>query len=309
MKIEAAGIYRDFDITAYHGDPCPTASLSQSLAKILIERSPLHAAFAHPRLKPAEQVDDEIEKYVKAQAIGDAAHALMIGRGKSLAIAEFDSWRSDKAKAFREAAEIAGKMPILEKHFQQAGRVASAAGMQLDTHEERDCFESGAGEVVLAWQEGPIWFRCLVDWLHDDLRSAEDYKTTGMSVAEHVIGARAADAGWDIQAAMIERGLDALDPRNVGKRRFRFVAQEQDAPFALNVMVMTSEWMTMGRKKLQYAVDLWTRCTAEKKWPGYAPYGVRPEYPAFKEGQWLAREIKDAANDRRPEVTNILAAG
>jgi hypothetical protein len=35
--------------------------------------------------------------------------------------------------------------------------------------------------------------------------------------------------GWHIQAAMGERGLDAIDPRNAGRRRFLFVVQE--APF------------------------------------------------------------------------------
>ena len=34
----------------YHADPCVTASLSSSIAKILIEQSPMHAWMAHPRL-------------------------------------------------------------------------------------------------------------------------------------------------------------------------------------------------------------------------------------------------------------------
>lgn len=285
------GIYREFDVNVYHDDPCEQPSLSQSLAKILIDRSPLHAAVAHPRLTVQEADDEEAEKYVKAKAIGDAAHALMIGRGKTLAVADFDSWRSDKAKALRADAEAAGKTPILAKHMRQAERIVERARQQLAGHEEGGCFETGAGEVALIWQEGPIHFRCLVDWLHDDLSTADDYKTSGMSVAEHVIGKLASDAGWHIQAAMIERGLDALDPDNAGRRRFRFIAQEQDAPHALNVMVMTEHWLTMGRKQLQHAVDLWSQCIRTGKWPGYAPYAVMPEFPGWKETNWLNREI------------------
>jgi hypothetical protein len=311
MKIEKAGIYRDFDVQAYHDDPAPEPSFSQSIAKVLIDQSPLHAAVAHPRLTTPADADDEAEKYVKAKAIGDAAHALMIGRGKTLAVCEADSWRSDKAKNLRADAEAAGKTPIIAKHLTQAERIVATGRAQLDAHEEAACFMNGDGEVALIWQEGPIWFRCLVDWLHADLRTVDDYKTTGMSVAPHVLGTRAADGGWDIQAAMIERGLDALDPAGARRRRERFIAQEQDAPNALNVMVMDEHWLTMGRKKLQHAVDLWSRCMASRQWPGYPPFAVTPEYPGFRETQWLAREMQAAedAPGRAISPQDALSAG
>lgn len=306
MKITKPGIYRDFDVTAYHADPAPEPSLSQSLAKVLIDYSPMHAFVQHPRLTPP-QADDEVEKYVKAQAIGDAAHALMIGRGKDLAIGSFDSWRTKEAQAFKDAAIKEGKTLIIEEHFAQANEVLRAAQAQIDAHEESDCFKNGSGEVALIWQEGSLWFRCLVDWLHDGNRTVDDYKTTGMSVAPHVLGLRAADAGWDIQAAMIERGLDVLDPASAGRRKYRFIAQEQDAPYALNVMLMSEHWLTMGRKKLQHAVDIWSNCMARKQWPGYPPYAVQPEYPGWKETQWLNREIQAEAD--KPSIATIMAAG
>lgn len=292
MKIEKPGIYRGIDVEHYHADPCPVPSLSQSIAKVLIDRSPLHAAAAHPRLtKPAAE-DEEVEKYVKAKVVGDAAHKIMIGRGKDLAVGKFADWRGKEAKAFKDEALAAGKTPILDAHLAAAHKIVFAGREQIDLHQERDCFQQGAGEVALIWQEGPIWFRCLVDWLHDDLLTADDYKTTAMSVAPHVIGMRAADAGWHIQAAMIERGLDALDPDNAGRRRFRFIAQEQDEPHALNVMLMTEHWLTMGRKQLQHAVDQWGACLASGNWPGYPPFAVTPEFPGWKESNWLQREVE-----------------
>jgi hypothetical protein len=301
MIIDKPGIYRNIDVAEYHADPAPTPSLSQSLAKILIDQSPLHASVAHPRLTTAHDVDDDTEKYVKAKVIGDAAHKLMILRGKDMAVADFDDWRKKEAKEFREAAEANGQLPILREHMDTATKIVFAGQKQLFDHQEGDCFTKGAGEVALIWQEGPIWFRCLVDWLHDDLRTIDDYKTTGMSVAPHVLGARAADGGWHIQAAMIERGLDVLDPDNAGRRKYRFVAQEQNAPYGLNVMVMTEHWLTMGRKQLQYAVDRWSICIAANNWPGYPPFAVMPEFPGFKENNWLQRELAYEA-DNRPKV-------
>ncbi len=306
MQINEPGIYRDFDVAAYHADPCPEPSLSQSIAKVLIDQSPLHAAYAHRRLVAEIDEGADEEKYDKAKAIGNAAHALMLGRGKDLGVGTFDDWRSKEARQFKTFTLAAGRIPIIEAHFEMAVAMKERARSQLAGHEEGNCFQNGAAEVALVWNEGPIWFRCLVDWLHDDLLTVDDFKTSAMSVAPHVLGTRAADAGWDIQAAMIERGLNVLDPQNKGKRKYRFVAIEQEIPNALNVMVITEPWLVMGRKKLQHAVDIWTECMTQKQWPGYPPVAVRPEYPGWKESQWLNREITAAVNNRYPPADNGL---
>jgi hypothetical protein len=132
MKIEIPGIYRDFPTADYFADPTPEPSFSQSLAKILIDQSPLHARQAHPRLaEPVDGDDDETEKYNKVLAIGNAAHALMLDRGKVLAVGEFKDWKKKDAQEFKADAIAAGKEPILRKHFETAGRMVDAAIEQL----------------------------------------------------------------------------------------------------------------------------------------------------------------------------------
>src|SRR5215472_5163605 len=101
--IDHPGIYPEMTIAEYFADPCPAPSLTQSLAKLLIARSPWHAKCAHPRLRDAAP-EEEVEQYVKAKAIGSAAHQMMIGRGKDIAILHFDSWRSGDAKKARDEA-------------------------------------------------------------------------------------------------------------------------------------------------------------------------------------------------------------
>lgn len=316
MKITKPGIYRGVASADYFADPCPEPSLTQSLCKVLIDRSPLRARYEHPRLCPPTTLadkygivqDDEPEKYLKAQAIGNAAHAIMIGRGKTLAIIQADDFRTKAAKEQRDAATAAGNTPILEKHFAVATEIVDAGREKLKRHEDHDAFTNGAGEVALVWQDGGgIWCRALVDWLHDDLRTVDDYKTSGMSMAPHVIGIRAEAAGWHIQAAFIERGLDTLDPAGAGRRRFRFIAQEQDGqPYDLTTMHMDEHWLTMGRKKVDAAVTLWRHATTTGRWPGYPNRGVTPEYPGFRESQWLDREMSgefEPMNDR----TTIMA--
>ncbi len=312
MMINKPGIYPDIASADYFADPCEGPSLTQSLAKVLIEQSPAHARDQHPRLREAALAEDEpVEKYIAAQAIGNAAHMLMIRRGKEIEIADFDSWRTKEARTFREDAEQAGKTPILIKHFETATHMVNAARTQMINRGCEEAFTEGQGngEVCIAWCEDGLWFRSLIDWLPTDHRILYDYKTSGMSCAPHGLGRMMMDAGWDIQAAMHERGLNILDPVNAGRRKFRFVAQENEPPYALVVCELTEAVMTMGRKKLEYAIRLWRMCMKSGAWPLYPPEIFRPEYPAWGESQWLAREIHEAAAERHPDrdARNLLA--
>ncbi len=92
--------------------------------------------------------------------------------------------------------------------------------------------------------------------------------------------------------------LDHIDPANHGRRQFRFIAQEQYKPYALTVMELGEDWLTMGRKKLQYAMDLWGQCMTSGLWPGYGAQIVRPEFPGYAEARWLDREVRYAARER-----------
>lgn len=290
MKITKPGIYRDFDGEAYFADPTPEPSLTQSIAQIIIDQSALHAKYEHPRFVPPDLDDEEdAEKYVKAQAIGNAAHKLMLGRGKDIAVLDFDDFKKRVAKDAKEDALASGQTVILKKHMTRAEAMVQSARTQLESHDDNNAFTNGAGEVMICWQEDGLWMRSLIDWLHDDLRTVDDLKTTGMSVAPHLLGQRAESAGWEIQAAMIERGLNVLDPDGAGRRRFRFIAQENSRPFALSVMHMDETWLTFGRQKLDQAIMIWRDAMKSDRWAGYPNRGIVPEYPGYAGDRWIKR--------------------
>ena len=290
MILDKPGIYRGVAVNDYHADPCPEASLSQSIAKILIDKSPKHAWIAHPRLNPNFEPDDD-----KKFDLGNVTHSLILGRGKDFQILPFDDYRTKAAQQARDAALDEGKVAILHEQFTRAVIMAAEFRDQIGHHEDADAFSdvNGSKEVMVCWQEDGIWFRSLVDYLSDNLCTVDDYKSTGFSVAPHAIGSLAANAGWHIQAAFIERGLNVLDPDNMGRRKFRFIAQETEAPHALTVMHMDEHWMTMGRKQVNAAIGLWTRCIRSDRWPSYPTRGVTPEFPGWKESQWMDREVSE----------------
>lgn len=288
------GIHFDMPSADYFADPCPEPSLTQSIAKVLLAQSPGHARLEHPRLNPQPP---QPEEYAAALAIGNAAHALMCGRGKDVVILEHDNFRTKAAQEQRDEISASGKTPILAKHHARAKAMVYAARNQLDAAGWIDAFYKGRGEVVLAWQEEGIWLRTMVDWI-ELAGHASDYKTTGMSVAPQNIGRLAVDAGWDVQAAMHERALNALEPKLAGRRRFRFIAQENFEPYALVPVELSEHWLTMGRKKLEFAISIWRRCIDNDEWPLYPSEPITPEYPGWQEQQWLNREI--AESERLP---------
>jgi len=291
-----SGIYLDMTAADYFADPAPLPSITQSLAKIILERSPLHAWHAHPRMNPDFKPDDD-----RSFDIGNVAHKLLLGRGKYIAWLDFDDWRTNTAKAARANAAKHGQLGVLGKHYALADRMVRAAREQLIMREER-CFDAiGDGEAVLVWQEGPVWLRQMVDWLSKDRTIFADYKTTDMCAAPQNLGRMMASAGWPIQAAMAARGLDVLHPESAGRRRYLFIVQETQPPYCLNVVEIGGEAMTMGRKMLDAAIRIWRRCVDTDRWPSYPLQVQRPEYPGFIESAWLDRE--------QIEFSDVLLAG
>lgn len=299
-RITEPGVYLRVLPENYFADPCPKPSLTQSIAKILIEQSPAHARLEHPRLnKPV----GEPEKYMPDLVIGNAAHALMVGRSRDVLIADFPDWKTKKAQEFRDAPEHVGKIVILEKHFARARAIVDAGKQALTLSDWDGTFVDGAGngEVMIAWSEDGFWLRTLIDWL--DRGIVTDYKTTGMSIAPHVVGPMIERMGWDVQAAMHERALLSVNP-NV-RPVIRFVAQENYPPYSMLLVELDNHWLTMGRKKLERAISIWRECITTDQWPGYPLKPFTPEYPKYKEASWLEREEMETRPGRSKMLTDL----
>src|SRR6266567_1028458 len=300
MKITEPGIYYDVATADYFADPCIAPSFTQSLAKLMLERSPQHVWTKHPRLNPIYVADDE--GYRKDLAIGNAAHKLMLGRGKELAVIAVDDFRTKDAQKQRDDAIERGAVPILMKHYVTAEAMVETAVKQLDdmdlnVHEGR-----GNTEVVIAWEEeGGIWLRSMIDFLSTDLRLVVDYKTTSMSCSPYAIGQKLVKDGFDVQAAFHERGLDVLDPASAGRRRHLFICQESSPPFALTVCQLPEAVLHIGRRNIEMAIAMWSNCVWADRWPGYPNYILVPLMPQWAENRWLEREERGQLN--------IMAAG
>ncbi len=283
--VSAAGVY-DIPAAAYHADPAPEPSLSSSVAKILIGRTPRHAWMAHPRLNPDHAEENKVEF-----DIGTAAHALLLEGESGVTVVDADSYRTKAAKEARDAAYTAGRTPLLPHQLVDVEAMVAAARVQLEAHEVAgQAFKDGKPEQTLVWQEAGIWLRCRLDWLPIANRPFYDYKTT-TNAHPDTWQRRLFENGYDVQAAFYLRGIrEALGTENA---EFRFVVQEVKPPYALSVVALTPAALALGDAKAHRAIEMWRDCLSADRWPGYPNDVAYLDAPVWEEARFEAAKARD----------------
>jgi hypothetical protein len=282
----------DVPADQYHRDELgDQPTLSASIAKVLVSRSPLHAWTAHPRLNPAcvRQEDPKFD-------VGVVAHAVILEGVDPLnvvEVCEFDSWRSGAAKDAAAAARAAGKIPLLGGHYFDVLQMVEAARRQMDAHgADPPLLRDGKPEQTLAWDEDGVACRARLDWLRDDLAAIDDVKTTTRSANPEAWKRSTLFAmGYDVQAAFYLHGCRALG----WEPRWRWLVVETTAPYALSVIEPDEETLAVGNAKVDYALQLWRDCLANDRWPAYGT-GVFTATPPPWELRWLETpELEETA--------------
>jgi len=257
------GIY---NLTAeqYHADPCPTASLSSSIANILLDQSPLHAYLAHPRLNPNYVREDGNSRF----DLGSAAHMMLLERREDRIVrVQADDWRPKAAKEARAAAQANGQYAVLERQYADIVLMCQAAQDYLLTTELGDMLATGTPEQTVMWQEGEMWYRCRPDMLSPDQRVVLDYKSTA-SAAPDFIAKQIGRMGYDLQAEFYTRGITAVTGM---EPKFVFLFQEITAPYACSLIALSNAYREVGRAKVSRAMGMWEKCVRANSWPGYTP--------------------------------------
>jgi hypothetical protein len=253
------GIY---NLTAenYHADPAPTASLSSSIAHILLEQSPLHAWLAHPRLNPnfERETDSRFD-------LGSAAHMMLLERREDRIVrVQADDWRTKAAKEQRDAAQAEGKYAVLERQYVDILHMCTAAQDFLLTTELSDLLATGTPEQTILWQEGEMWCRARPDLLSADRRVCLDYKSTA-SAAPDFIAKQLGRMGYDLQAEFYLRGLTAV----WCDAAFVFLFQEITPPYACSLISLSNTFREVGKLKVARAMRLWEMSITTNNWLGY----------------------------------------
>lgn len=274
----------DMPAERYHADPCPQPSLSNSIAKVLTQQSPLHAWHAHPRLNPNYEPDHDSKL-----DYGSAAHQLLLERrSDAIVIVEADDWRTKAAREARDAARAEGKFPILAYQYQRAKKMVWAALDFISTTELAGIFATGMPERTMIWQESSIWCRCRPDLMSSDYRVCLDYKSTENAEPEAFIR-QIGRMSYDLQAEFYCRGITTVtDVQPI----FVFLAQEVIAPYACSLIALSNAYRVVGQQKVNMAINTWRQCVVSQKWPSYTEKICYAEPPV-----WALAEMEAAESE------------
>lgn len=274
--ISASGIFDTLTHAEYHADPCVHPSLSCSIAKLLLRRTPAHAYRAHARFGGTDMIPTRV------MDDGTAMHAMMLGQPHlidtirtcygpkhKLAGQPVADYRTDAAAEERDEIRAMGRIPVLHGRLPELLRCKGAAARQLADAEDGDVFLApGRSEVCVVAREDDVLLRSLVDRLPDDPALAPgDLKCTELS---------AAPDGWERRLQLEYAFQDAFYARVLrGAEGFerppmRFGVIELESPHGTVVMAALPELRDLAEIDVERAIQIWRRCMRSSEWPGYS---------------------------------------
>jgi hypothetical protein len=277
--------FHDLSYNDYEADPCPEPSLRSGIAKVLLNLSPKHAWYEHPRLnedwKPREEGKFDV---------GIAAHAMVVGGDRVVRLPEeFKDYKKHEVRKLAAEVRDRGGTPLLDVQYRRTRAMFDTLLDQLGARGLSHVFTDpkGKGEQSVIWEENGTWLRSRPDWVLDSTAGMEvwDYKTTAK--AHPTSWAKIAfNTGADIQAAMVISGIKAITGT---EPRFRFVVQDVTPPHLISIVGLSPLGLDMGERKLNRAVELWGECLDTGCWPGYPAGEVFIDPPGYHDVEWQER--------------------
>lgn len=282
--ITEPGLYPDVPEDEYHRDPVMGGSLSVSGAKLLLQAP---AKFDYARRNGS--------KHTSAMDLGTRVHALVLGKGaERLAELPYDEYRTDEAKAARDAAVAAGKIPTKPREMAEAKEIAAVVLAHPTTG---GLFTEGDAEVSMFWrdEEFGIWCRGRADYLtyFGGLPTIVDFKTTAdASPGEDGFGKRAYNLSYWMQDPWYREGWAAhlgCDPDDID---FVFACVETEQPYLPATYRVKAGHAERGRAVNRIARERYRDCVKSGTWPGYSEEIEDLELPRYGV-QRIEKDIND----------------
>lgn len=321
MQITQNSLINGMPEDVYHSDPTPilegfaqSASFSSSMAAELLSASEEEAALTSKRLNPKY-----VEKTSDCMDLGSMAHELvLLGSLKNIVVcSEFDSWRTNDAKARKAEIEAQGKIAL---NSNTRSILDDVQEMKVQLHNRlnghRDypgLMMKGRGEVSAFAYDGEIWNRARFDWLDDNYPDIiVDYKTTALTFKKWIT--EFWREGKYIQSPHYRKVFDIITGR---KSKFIFVVQRTVTPFDVMVFCPDDSYCDQYHGRYELARKKFINGLRTGVWRGQPPYTVHGCPPPYILTDWEIQELdtkdleeKEAAfSAPKPQQTNLTMAG
>lgn len=273
-KVKASGGIQQLTSAEYHADPAPEPSLSATLAKILLSKSPRHAWHASPRLNPDWQPVNK-----KTFDIGRAAHRAILGCGDDYAAIPDDLLASNGAASTKAAKEWsadcrdAGRTPLKSDECDQIEAMRIVAHARL--LEYGIVLDPARSELAAVAQIEGIYCRAMLDNVPEpETRPILDFKTCEDASPEACLKA-ILNYGYDVQAEHYRAVWKAATGQD---RPFVFIFQEKSAPYEVTLIKLSGSFEHYAQRRAAKARKIWGECIRSNNWPGY-PIGMHEVDP------------------------------
>jgi len=276
----------------YREDPCKHPSLNQSIAKVLATKTELHAWQEHPRFGNTKRASTD------SMDDGTITDQMLLGGDSKVVVVDAENYTTKLARAARDAAKAAGKIPVIAKKMPALQERADRMRARLEL--AGIDFSRGMTQVPMYWVEyaddwTPVQCRGLLDSL-EGLRIRDLKQTT--SLAGRDIGRTIERLGYDIQCAAYRSGLERCVQDAFGRVTFEWVFVEDSMPHCVRLVRPAGSMLELGRARWRYAINTWARCINSGMWPGYE----EQEVLYVEASAWA---LEEAA---RLEIDNEVAA-
>ena len=238
-------------------------ALSSGTAHKLLTVSPYHAWHDSP-LNPSRESDN-----ARAADIGSAADELLLGGESRIAEIPYDSYRTNDAKALRDAAYEAGQIPVLYQAMprlramvDEARSFLAAPGCQL-----RGILDNGEPQLTATWEAGGAILKMRPDWWTTDRSRILHYKTTEKTTTpDRFIRGQFRSMGYYLAAKFYELGAQAAGH----EAESFFMVQSQEAPYACFLVGLDPAYRELASAEATRAITTWAKCLATGRWPKFS---------------------------------------
>lgn len=270
-----------------------TPRLHQSLAAVMVNKSPLHAWYKAFR----EKQEEGEEEYNERMTLGTICHSLILG-GKDIECIEADSWRTLSAKVARAEAIKAGKLPILKASLENAQQTVNALMVRMKA--DGLAFDDGLFEQTALWV-APNGVECegRLDWVKLGKLEATiiDFKFTTVEADKKKCERRFIELGYDIQETAYRQAIERIYPKYAGRVKTLYVFCEVKRPNAVRIMPVGGTMRASGAMRWGQACEAWQRCLEK--------YGTENPWPSFKDN-WAQAELPTyLLNEQRMELSEF----
>ena len=281
-KITKPGIYPGVPDEVYHADPVEGGSLSSTGAREVLV-CPAKYRWGQDNPRPPKREFD----------LGHAGHHMVLGVGARIEKIEAANYRTDKAKAQRDAAYDAGAVPVLPHELEQVKAMAAA----VHAHPTAGPLLRNAlhFELTLVWRnvQSGVMCRARIDCLS---RAANgrilvvDYKTAASSEPEAIRKA-IATYGYHQQ---FDFYIDGVMELGISRNPLPLlIVQEKTPPYVVTVAQVQESALDIAAVKNAKALDRYAECTRTGRWPGYADDIVGAPLPAYEEKRFAEEMDRD----------------